>query len=220
MKYILFSLIMVCFTVCKDLPNDVRWVTNSNEYKFLCHQTFNSAKIMLNDYLKNNKVHKNNKNLAIVMDLDETVLDNSQYQVEINSKNESFNMKSWALWVLREEAKLVPGVKKFIKKARKHNIQLIFISNRMDDRLIATKANMKKLGIFSKDDIYLLRKNKKDKKDIRRKEIYFSSGRMKQYNHFEVIQYFGDAMGDFPVLDHSEFGKSQFVLPNPMYGKW
>ena len=43
---------------------------------------------------------------------------------------------------------------------------------------------------------------------------------MKKYEKFNVIQYFGDAMGDFPVLNHSEFGKSQFVLPNPMYGKW
>lgn len=213
---ILFCVVFSSFLVSKDLPNDVRWVTSSKEYKFSCHQTFNTASIMLDKYLKKN----NNKNLAIVMDLDETVLDNSQYQVELSNKNETFNMESWSAWVLREEAKLVPGVKKFIKKVRKNNIRLIFISNRMHARLQATKANMKKLGIFSKDDIFLLRKDRKDKKDVRRNEIYSSKGRMKKYKKFNVIQYFGDAMGDFPVLDHSEFGKSQFVLPNPMYGKW
>jgi 5'-nucleotidase (lipoprotein e(P4) family) len=213
---ILFCVLFSSFIISKDLPNDVRWVTSSKEYKFSCHQTFNTASIMLDKYLKKN----NNKNLAIVMDLDETVLDNSQYQVELNNENETFNMESWSAWVLREEAKLVPGVKKFIKKVRKNNIRLIFISNRMHARLKATKANMKKLGIFSKDDIFLLRKDKKDKKDVRRNEIYSTKGRMKKYEKFNVIQYFGDAMGDFPVLDHSEFGKSQFVLPNPMYGKW
>ena len=213
---ILFCVLFSSFIISKDLPNDVRWVTSSKEYKFSCHQTFNTASIMLDKYLKNN----NNKNLAIVMDLDETVLDNSQYQVELSNKNETFNMESWSAWVIREEAKLVPGVKKFIKKVRKNNIRLIFISNRMHARLQATKANMKKLGIFSKDDIFLLRKDRKDKKDVRRNEIYSSNGRMKKYEKFNVIQYFGDAMGDFPVSDHSEFGKSQFVLPNPMYGKW
>ena len=213
---ILFCVLFSSFIISKDLPNDVRWVTSSKEYKFSCHQTFNTASIMLDKYLKKN----NNKNLAIVMDLDETVLDNSQYQVELSNKNETFNMESWSAWVIREEAKLVPGVKKFIKKVRKNNIRLIFISNRMHARLQATKANMKKLGIFSKDDIFLLRKDRKDKKDVRRNEIYSSNGRMKKYEKFNVIQYFGDAMGDFPVSDHSEFGKSQFVLPNPMYGKW
>ena len=216
MKKILLCFLFSSFLLTKDLPNDIRWVVNSKEYKSLCHQTFNTASIMLDEYLKNNK----NNNLAIVMDLDETVLDNSQYQVEINNKNETFNMDSWSAWVLREEAKLVPGVKKFIKKVRKNNIQLIFISNRMHARLKATKGNMKKLGIFSKDDIFLLRKDKKDKKDVRRNEIYLSKGRMKKYEKFNVVQYFGDAMGDFPILDNSEFGKSQFVLPNPMYGKW
>tara|TARA_Y100000814_G_scaffold25590_1_gene16915 strand:- start:1138 stop:1788 length:651 start_codon:yes stop_codon:yes gene_type:complete len=216
MKIIIFCFLYATFLMSADLPNDVRWVTQSKEYKSICHQTFNTASMMLDEYLKNNK----NNNLAIVMDLDETVLDNSQYQVEINNKNETFNMQSWSAWVLREEAKLVPGAKKFIKKVRKNNIQLIFISNRMDARLKATKGNMKKLSIFSKNDIFLLRKDKKDKKDVRRNEIYLSKGRMKKYNKFNIIQYFGDAMGDFPVLDNSEFGKSQFVLPNPMYGKW
>ena len=216
MKKILLCFLFSSFLLTKDLPNDIRWVVNSKEYKSLCHQTFNTASIMLDEYLKNNK----NNNLAIVMDLDETVLDNSQYQVEINNKNETFNMDSWSAWVLREEAKLVPGVKKFIKKVRKNNIQLIFISNRMHARLKATKGNMKKLDIFSKDDIFLLRKDKKDKKDVRRNEIYLSKGRMKKYEKFNFVQYFGDAMGDFPILDNSEFGKSQFVLPNPMYGKW
>ena len=114
MKNALFGLIMVAFTVCKDLPNDIRWVTNSNEYKFLCHQTFNSARTMLDNYLKNNKVYKNNKNLAIVMDLDETVLDNSQYQINLFNRSEEYNPKSWNKWVKREEAKLEPGSKDFI----------------------------------------------------------------------------------------------------------
>jgi len=217
MKYILISLLIFSLSICDKLPNDIRWVVNSNEYEALCNQTYYMASLQLDKILKKNR---KNRNLAIVMDLDETVLDNSQYQVENNNKNQTFNMDSWSDWVLREEAKLVPGVKKFINKIRKNNIQLIFISNRMHKRLRATKNNMIKIGLHSKNDIYLLRKNKNDKKNIRRQEIYNSSGRMKEFKSFKVVQYFGDAMGDFPLLENNEFGKSQYILPNPMYGKW
>ena len=215
-KYILIILAISAIFPSK-LPNDVRWVTNSNEYNMLCNQIYNNASKELDKYLKSNR---KNKNLAIVMDLDETVLDNSQYQIEIFNRNETFNMESWANWVLREEAKLVPGARKYINKLRKNNVKIIFISNRMHERLKATKNNLKKLGIFSKNDIFLLRKDKKDKKNVRRNEIYKSINRMKKHKNFTVIQYLGDAMGDFPNKEKKDFGYSQFIFPNPMYGKW
>jgi len=198
------------------LPNDVRWVVNSSEYESLCYQTYSYATQQLDKY----KDKENNKSLAIIMDLDETVLDNSQYQVELYEKNESYNPDSWAVWVLKEEAKLVPGAKEFIDIVRKKNIQLIFISNRMDARLEATINNMKKCKVSSDSDIYLLRLDKADKKTVRRNEVYTATGRMSKHNKFEVVLYLGDAMGDFPINDVNEFGKKQFIFPNPMYGKW
>ena len=129
-------------------------------------------------------------------------------------------MNSWAKWVKREEAKLVPGALKYIEFLREKNIKIIFISNRMHERVDATKNNMKKLGIYSSHDIYLLRKNKADKKNIRRNEIFTSTGRMSKYEKFKVIQYLGDAMGDFELNNRKRFGIDQFIFPNPMYGKW
>ena len=72
---------MISFSICEKLPNDIRWVASSKEYKAMCHQTYNIAEMQLDDILKKNK---KTGRLAVVMDLDETVLDNSQYQVEIN----------------------------------------------------------------------------------------------------------------------------------------
>ena len=43
---------------------------------------------------------------------------------------------------------------------------------------------------------------------------------MKNYNNFEIIQYLGDAMGDFEDKNLDRFGIDNFVFPNPMYGKW
>ena len=192
------------------LPNDIRWVVESKEYKMLCEDIFQNAATMTK------KLYSNNKQ-AVIMDLDETVLDNSQYQIELHEKEEFFTMKSWAKWVVRAEAKLIPGAKEFFDYIRKMNIQIIFISNRMNERLASTIRNMKKLGIYNKQDIYLLRLDKKDKKYIRRNEVYTGTARMDGYGPKNVVAYFGDAMGDFPEDDN--LGK-QYIFPNPMYGKW
>jgi len=218
----IIGIVLFSILLNDKLPNDVRWVRNSVEYKSLCHQVYSQAIYKLEKKVKHNKfslnTHKNN--YAVIMDLDETVLDNSDYQVDLFDKNQTFNMDSWAKWVEKEEAKLVPGVQKYINHLRKNNIQIIFISNRMHARLKSTKNNMKKLGIFSEHDIYLLRKDKSDKKQIRRNEVFSTTGRMNEFNEFTVIQYLGDAMGDFNSKKYDRFGVDQFILPNPMYGKW
>jgi len=162
-----------------------------------------------------------NSNYAIIVDLDETILDNSDYQVMLNDKKESFNQKSWSEWVRKEEAGLVPGAKKFIKKMRNLGVQVIFISNRMNANLSPTISNLKKINIHSDDDIYLLRINKADKKTVRREEVFTQSGRMKDYPKFNVIAFLGDAYGDFPKDSEIYSWDTHYhIFPNPMYGKW
>jgi len=212
-KSIIFYFSIIAFSFCassSNLPNDVRWVVNSGEYDKLCRQIYSQA---TEDLVK---VFIDGQS-AIIMDLDETVLDNSQYQIEINEKGESFSMISWAKWVLRAEAKLVPGAKHFFDFIRKRNIQIIFISNRMNERLSSTVKNMKKLNIYNEKDIYLLRLDKADKKYIRRNEVYTGTGRMRAIGSKKIVAYFGDAMGDFSLKN--SLGK-EYIFPNPMYGKW
>ena len=134
------------------LPNDIRWVVKSKEYSSLTEQIYNIAWVKVKKKIKKCK----KENLAIIMDLDETVLDNSGYQLYLNEKGEQYTPTTWDDWVVKEDAKLVPGAYNFIKKARSNDIQLIFISNRMDLRVEETKNNMKSLGILGKDDIFLL----------------------------------------------------------------
>ncbi len=168
-----------------------------------------------------NSYISSNSNYAIIVDIDETILDNSDYQVMLNRKGETFNQKSWSKWVNKEEAKLVPGAKKFIKNMRDLGVQIIFISNRMDSNLLPTINNFKKLKIFSKKDIYLLRLDKADKKTVRRREVFTQSGRMKDYPQFNVIAFLGDAYGDFPKNnDKYSWELNYHIFPNPMYGKW
>ena len=75
-----------------------------------------------------------------------------------HNKSEKYNPKSWNKWVKKQEAKLVPGAKDFILRYKKiKNAKIIFLSNRDNTTLMATKNNMKDLGIFFSDDIFLLR---------------------------------------------------------------
>ena len=212
----IIKFILICLSITyAKLPNDVRWVTASNEYNALCEQIYIDAWDSIKDFF----IETNES--IIIMDLDETVLDNSKYQIELHRKNEKYNPKSWSKWVNKMESDLVPGAKDFILKyKKKKGSRIIYISNRMDKNLIPTQKNMKKLGILFDDDIFLLRLDKQDKKTIRRKEVLNGLGRMKKYGSKSIIAYFGDAMGDFPDDDNYNWSINKFIFPNPMYGKW
>ena len=239
-KYILYLLCLLCYgcsinvgiDTSKDskqeqtteqnlkLPNDVQWVTNSSEYKTLVKQIYTQAWENI-DALAFNTINSKEQ-WVIIMDLDETVLDNSDYQIKLFENNETYNPESWSVWVNLKEAKLVPGSKEFIDNVRAlENIQLIFLSNRMAKNLTPTIENMTALGVYAEQDIFLLRENKADKKNIRRDEVTQGIGRMKDYGSMKVLAYFGDASHDFPEEDSQyKFGYNMFMFPNPMYGKW
>ena len=201
----------------KKLPNDVRWVRQSAEYRILCEQLFHQATVAI---LRRVKAEKNSGNLAVVVDLDETVLDNSHYQVERWKAGLSFTQDSWSDWVNRKEAGLIPGAKAFLSTVRKKGVRVVFLSNRMNDNLNPTRENLQALKVLDPRDLFLLRLDKDDLKEVRRKEVTDGTGRMKKVGPLKVIGYVGDQMGDFPSDRKQEFGKTNFLLPNPMYGKW
>ena len=199
----------------KKLPNDVRWMRESQEYQNLCRQIYRQAEEKISQQAKQER-----GNLAVVIDLDETVLDNSQYQVERLKLGLGFTQESWSEWVNREEAGLVPGAKAFLKRARKLGLQVVYLSNRMHANVRPTKENPRALGVLDPEDLFLLRRNKQDTKEIRRTEVISGKGRMKEAGPLKVVAYLGDQMGDFPAEVEEALGTSVFVFPNPMYGKW
>ena len=201
----------------EKLPNDVRWVRQSTEHKTLCEQLFRQATVTI---LRTVKTEKSTGNLAVVVDLDETVLDNSLYQVERWKAGLSFTQDSWSDWVNRKEAGLIPGAKEFLSAVRKKGVRVVFLSNRMNDNLEPTRGNLRLLGVLDSKDLFLLRLDKDDLKEVRRKEVTDGTGRMKKVGPLKVLGYVGDQMGDFPRVRTKEFGKTNFLLPNPMYGKW
>ena len=194
----------------------LNWMTKSREYKAVCLQTYANAweKVAA-------AAQKESGPWAIVMDLDETVLDNSGYQRRLEASGEAYSQESWEKWVIEEKSGLVPGAKEFIAKVRKlPSARFIFISNRYDRNTGHSQANLKKLGLSSDNDIYLLRKDRADLKNIRQKEVLQGTGRMKEHGAHKVLAWFGDAAHDVPDDPKLKWGTHKFMLPNPVYGNW
>ena len=216
--YILLFLLPI--SACQNkggvkLSNDVRWVTQSSEYTSLCEQIYSSARLVLHDQFEGVDLP------IIVMDLDETVLNNVQYQVELFEASETYNPTSWNAWVNKELATAVPGAKSFILDFKqKYEGRIVFISNRDASTIKATRNNLDSLGLLFEDDVFLLRKDKEDTKIVRRNEVLEGIGRMENYGPNSVLAYFGDQIGDFPNDTTFVFSYNKFMFPNPMYGKW
>ena len=194
----------------------LNWMTKSREYKAVCLQTYANAWEKVAAAAKKQKGP-----WAIVMDLDETVLDNSGYQRRLEASGKGHTQEAWEKWVAEQKAGLVPGAKEFIAKVRKlPRAQIIFISNRYDSNTAHSRANVKKLGLGADSDIYLLRHNRTDLKSIRRKEVLNGTGRMKVHGAHKVLAWFGDAAHDVPDDPKLKWGTHKFMLPNPVYGDW
>tara|TARA_Y100001954_G_scaffold128174_1_gene137338 strand:+ start:434 stop:1099 length:666 start_codon:yes stop_codon:yes gene_type:complete len=221
MKKLIYILLFILpISACQNkegakLPNEVRWVTQSSEYSSVCEQIYNSASSVLQNQFEG--VDRP----VIVMDLDETVLNNVQYQVELFEKSETYNPTSWNAWVNKELATAVPGARSFILDFKeKYEGRIVFISNRDASTIKATRNNLDNLGLLFEDDVFLLRKDKRDTKIVRRNEVIEGIGRMQSYGPQSVLAYFGDQIGDFPNDSSFVFSLNNFIFPNPIYGKW
>ncbi len=169
---------------------------------------------------------------AVILDVDETVLDNSPYQARLVRYHQNYNEATWGAWVKEEKARALPGALAFTRFAARHGIRVFYLSNRSQDLDKATLDNLRKLGFPVQGNAFLgLGTYVKgceligSQKTCRRELI----GRK-----YRVLMQFGDQVGDFvTVLSNTPSGRRKaiepyiqwigqrwFVLPNPMYGSW
>src|SRR6185436_7899147 len=91
----------------------IKYVRDSEEYAVLARQVYRVAA----DAVDRARAGVTGP-WAVVLDIDETTLDNSTYQVERAVYGLAFENESWNAWVLRREAPAVPGVRAFIDRVR------------------------------------------------------------------------------------------------------
>ena len=230
-KYILILVItIISCNQTDNQPNNEHkiqaqvWTQNAAEYRALCYQAFNAARLNLDAFFFFKKKHE--KPLAIITDVDETVLDNSPYDGKLILDNISYNRKSWVEWGNLEKAEAIPGSLEFLKYASGKGIEIFYISNRYSEQLEGTVNNLKKIGFPDAVDSNVLLRSDSRSKSERRKLVF---------DNYDVIMLIGDNLADFndefeeklseertSYTDNlrNEFGTRLIVLPNPNYGDW
>ena len=198
------------------------WYQNAAEVDALYQQGYNVATSRLKELLK----QPTDKPYSIVLDLDETVLDNSPYQVQNVKDGTAFNPKNWDAWVKKAAAKAVPGAKEFLQYAHQNGVQIYYVSDRDASQVDATIKNLEKEGIpvQGKDHLMFLEKGVKSKEG-RRQKVQETTN---------LVMLLGDNLVDFADFSKTsaeerskkleelknEFGEKFIIFPNPMYGSW
>ncbi len=222
-----------------DNLNAVLWMQRSVEYKANSEAVFALAKIRLDEALKDKsrtaapaEQTGNFKDLspAVVMDADETVLDNSGYQAWMVVNGTTFNPKTWTQFVKSETSAAIPGAVEFAKYAESKGVRVFYVTNRTKEEEAATRENMRKLG-FPMDaniDTILTAKEQPDwgsAKGTRRAVIA---------KHYRILLLVGDNFGDFTDAykgsvderqkvyeeNAAHWGRDWLMLPNPSYGSF
>lgn len=202
----------------------VLWQQQAAEYRALAYQAFNIAQIQLDNILDNKT--DNEKPIAIVTDIDETVLDNSPYSGQQIELDEEYSKLRWMEWVNKKKANAVPGALEFFNYAKSKGVKIFYISNRSIYQKSETIENLLMVGFPFADQTHVLLKDTISGKEPRRLQV--------QETH-EIVLLIGDNLSDFSEVfdDHSTiernktvdslkavFGIKFIVLPNPIYGDW
>lgn len=201
---------------------EVHWFRTAAEYRALALQTFRSAGTRLRAL----EAPLADGSWGVIMDADETILDNSLFEKRIAEAGETFSEEAWDAWVLEEAATAIPGSDTFVALVHRLGGRVAVVTNRHDGLCPATIRNLHALGI--RPDVVLC------ETDTSQKEARFAmvaeGTASPELGPLRVLLWIGDNIGDFPDLDQSMrdaavedyrlFGDRYFVLPNPMYGSW
>ncbi len=205
----------------------VKWVRDSEEYATITRQIYRQAGRAVEAAAR--QVPRG-RPWAVVLDVDETALDNSVYQLERAAYDLPFEAASWNAWTMRAEAGVVPGVQEFIAAARRLGGRVAWITNRAAVSTDVTRANLERFGLYdAADRLCLLTADTAYTKAVRRREVATGAGACGWAGErVTVLVFVGDQLGDFPAAGEDDpdagadaaFGTRYFLLPDPMYGSW
>jgi 5'-nucleotidase (lipoprotein e(P4) family) len=194
----------------------------ASENRALFYQAFNAARFMLEADAKTAGKEKK----AVILDIDETVLDNSPYEAQCIIEGFSYPER-WDEWCELSRAEACPGAIDFLNYAVSAGYEIFYVTNRKESLKDATIKNLIAQGFPMADENHVMFKTDESSKESRRQQIAET---------YRIAMLIGDNLGDFfdvsgnyaqaeertRVTDSlkQEFGKRFIVLPNAMYGDW
>lgn len=225
---------VICASCCRNdcqqkedsnfLLNATAWYQQSAEMRACYYQSYRMARMALNENLKN---YNGDKPTAVVLDIDETVLDNSPFEAKLIADGKAYSDSAWNAWSMRGEARALPGAPEFINFAKQNGVEVFFISNRKENEFATTLKNLEQAGMPTDSANLLIRRQGTGSCKDERRDFVASN--------YEIILYIGDNLGDYTSLFdgrdeglalsmadsmQADFGTKFIILPNPMYGEW
>ena len=224
----------------------VLWVQTSAEYEALTRQSFRLAEFNLGDALVDPSwtASKEQQEMfarkpaelaqlppAVILDIDETVLDNSIYQSRLIENEQEYHRESWNDFVREAASPAIPGSKAFIQACRDARVTVLYVSNREYEVEFATRRNLVSTGLLDEDDPDLVfSKNERAGwgSDKQPRRTYLAS-------RYRILMILGDDLNDFVSLGRHPapekrkdvankystwWGRRWIALPNPNYGGW
>ena len=208
----------------KPIPGALHWLRNSAEYKAAAYQAYRNATRRVDVVSASRPADT----WAVVLDADETVLDNSQYQKERAEAGLGYTSESWTAWVKRRAAPAVPGAQSFIRRVKEARGMVVIVTNRTQAECPDTEENLRALSI-AYDAILCKPDGGPSEKEGRFASI--AAGTAKPgLPPLEIELWVGDNIQDFPEQRQEmrkgvegtfgQFGNMFIIIPNPMYGSW
>jgi acid phosphatase len=222
-----------------ELLNSVLWTQTAAEFQVLAKQSYIRAQEALDEALEDTSwtAALEQEGLydmrppAVILDVDETVLDNSPYEARLIQREAMFSTDTWHQWCQEARAPAIPGALEFTRYAASKAVTVFYVTNRRHEVEEATRKNLEALGfpLDSRRDTLLTRGERREwdtsDKTPRRKEVA---------SRHRVLLLIGDNLGDFVPIDGltvdqraklveqypDYWGKRWIMLPNPQYGSW
>ncbi len=237
---IAFSIPAAAAGSAPPLPTQLLYAGRSVEFPAAQEQVFRLAELELLPALKRQK-----KDWAIVLDVDDTVLGNYEYERRVSLPGADQSDASWDEWIKEKAAPAIPGAREFLDKARRIAVRrgrphgrIVYITDRTESQEEDTIKNLTAAGLFVPGrDVILTKRNAGDKKDVRRRCVEMgrtgNDPRCAALAPMHIVATFGDSFRDHIEMYGAqvyESGRRQlrdcmsagrcFIVPNPMYGQW
>jgi len=208
----------------KEYEMALRYQQQSAEIKAIQLQTYRFATDRLHALMKEGS--NKPQDLAIVLDLDETVVDNSALLVRDMENCEDYTTwDTWSNWEIKGHPTLIPGSKAFIDEANNAGFNIYYVSDRYSENKPSTINTLKLLGLPQAEDSHVLLYG--TPKEARRQTIA---------KEHKIVMLLGDSLPDLAsefknkkdtaynreLVENNvqHLGVDWFVLPNASYGAW
>jgi 5'-nucleotidase (lipoprotein e(P4) family) len=227
--------------------NGTLWMQTSAEYEALAATTYRQATesvlAMKKDIDAGKKVHSaaleqpgcNDRKLkpAVIVDIDETILDNSPMSGQLIEERVGWDQAMWDDWVRLQRADFIAGADGFVTAVRKAGVEVFFVTNRKESEERDTLQDLRPMVVT---DRQLLASAEKDEVSG---EVWTSEKKTRRAavaREYWILALVGDDLADFipgvrsdvspderrgAMKQHADrFGEQWFLLPNPLYGSW